>query len=105
MFLTCDLMNKDISNLKKVISFKFSVRSPTYSHLSATLQGLTVIRAFRKQSSYLKEAYTHMDRHTAAWHTYLCAQRFLGIRIDFFATILIVPYILFAVITARPGDF
>ena len=97
-------VSSDIEDICKTVIL-FPVRSPTYSHLSTTLQGLTVIRAFRKQRSFLKEAYTHIDRHTAAWHTYLCAQRFIGIRIDFSATILIVSYILVAIITASPGNF
>ena len=78
-------------------------RSPSYSHLSATIEGLSVIRAFRKQSHFLTNAYSYMDKHTAAWHLYLAAQRCLGIEIDFFASLLGLVYIIVTVLVATQG--
>ena len=50
--------------LLSVQEFTFSLaRSPVYSHLSTTLQGLPVIRAFKKQSLAMNLFHDFHNQH------------------------------------------
>lgn len=60
-------------------------RSPLYSHISASLQGLTTIRAFGKESSFLDQFHHYQNEHSKGWYLYVATSRWFGMRIDFFA--------------------
>ena len=52
-------------------------RSPVFSHLSATLQGLTTIRGFKTQQLLTKEFDNHQDIHSGSWFLFFsCARAF-----------------------------
>lgn len=57
-------------------------RAPIYSHLSATLQGLPVIRAFKMEDQFIQEYYKYQDRHTSACNLFMSSFRWFGIRVD-----------------------
>lgn len=59
-----------------------SGRSPLYSHISATLQGLATIRASEVQDQFTAMYNEYQDRNTAASYYYLAANRWLGYRLD-----------------------
>ena len=61
------------------------MRSPVDSHLSATLQGLPVVRAFRAE-----------DRHSSAWFMYLTTARLFVLHLDW----LIAVYFCVCIATA-----
>jgi len=57
-------------------------RSPMYTHVNASLQGLTTIRAMRTQSR-LQEEFDHkLDAHSSAWYFILGTQRTFGYYLD-----------------------
>lgn len=66
----------------KVKKMLFLGRSPLYSHISATLQGLTTIRASREQQQFLNNYNKFQDHNSSAWFMYLTAGRWLGFRLD-----------------------
>jgi len=70
---------KAIRDVKRV---EATVRSPVYSHLSATLSGLPVIRAFHMQDNFKTIFHDHQDRHTSGWYIYMCTARWFGLRLD-----------------------
>lgn len=70
--------------LKRIESI---MRSPVYVHLSNTLSGLATIRASLKQDILTKEFFNHIDRHTSSVFISFYVNRWLGVRLDWIATI------------------
>ncbi|XP_049853049.1 ATP-binding cassette sub-family C member 4-like [Schistocerca gregaria] len=62
-------------------------RSPVFSHLSDTLNGLATIRASSIQDVVRKEFDGHQDRHTSAWFLYVTNASALGIWLDLLSSI------------------
>ena len=63
------------------------VRSPVFVHVNNTLSGLATIRASLKQEKLLQEYYTHIDRHTSSVFLSAYVNRWLGVRLDWIATV------------------
>ncbi|KAK4879098.1 hypothetical protein RN001_007244 [Aquatica leii] len=57
-------------------------RAPAFSHVSASLSGLTTIRASGAQSMITKEFDEIQDQHTGAWFLFLAASETFGFYLD-----------------------
>ncbi|XP_021928195.1 LOW QUALITY PROTEIN: probable multidrug resistance-associated protein lethal(2)03659 [Zootermopsis nevadensis] len=57
-------------------------RSPVFSHLNASLQGLTTIRAFSAEALLEKEFDTHQDLHSTSHYLFIAANRAFGLWLD-----------------------
>ncbi|CAG2164137.1 unnamed protein product [Oppiella nova] len=57
-------------------------RSPIYSHVSTTLNGIASIRAYGAQQAFEKQLYVYLDDHSATWFLFMCASRSLGMVLD-----------------------
>ncbi|CAG9840924.1 unnamed protein product [Diabrotica balteata] len=68
--------SRDIKRVEAV------TRSPIFTHLSASLQGLTTIRAFRAEEILTKEFDHFQDAYTAAYYMFLTANRGFGFWLD-----------------------
>jgi ATP-binding cassette subfamily C (CFTR/MRP) protein 4 len=64
-------------------------RSPVYSNISVTLEGLTIIRAFSTQDRFLKRFFSQQDENTRVFFSFLSASRWLGFRLDLIASFLV----------------
>lgn len=62
--------------------FEGIARSPIYTHLSASLQGLTTIRALKAEAIVQQEFDNHQDTHSAAWFTFVAAVRAISLWLD-----------------------
>lgn len=84
---------RDIKRLEGI------TRSPVFSHISASVQGLAVIRAFKVQNQFMKEFDAHQDLHSSTWFIFLAANRWLGIRLDAVSSVFIASVILALMLT------
>lgn len=65
-----------------ILLLHLTARSPVFTHLSASLHGLSTIRAFKKQSDLVKEFDTHQDLHTASWYMFIMTNSAFGLSLD-----------------------
>uniref|UniRef100_H3CYA7 Multidrug resistance-associated protein 4 n=1 Tax=Tetraodon nigroviridis TaxID=99883 RepID=H3CYA7_TETNG len=68
-----------------------TTRSPIFSHLSSSLQGLWTIRAFRAQDRQQRAFDAHQDLHSAveAWFLFLMTSRWFAFRLDSICSVFI----------------
>jgi len=74
-------------------------RSPIYSHVSATIQGLDSIRAYKVQPEFICQNDENVDFNHRAYILYYMVGRWLGIRLDLIASCIIFFTALFGVLS------
>ena len=81
--LSCHLLLHNLCYVVYVmLAFNVSARSPVFSHLSVSLQGLHTIRAYKSENIFTEEFHKHQDLHTEAWGLFLSSSRWFAIRLD-----------------------
>ncbi|XP_052861311.1 probable multidrug resistance-associated protein lethal(2)03659 [Anopheles cruzii] len=73
-------------NIKRVEAI---TRSPIYSHLSASLSGLSTIRAFGAEKVLVHEFDSHQDLNSSAFYLFISTSRAFGFYLDVFCVIYI----------------
>ncbi|KAM3862000.1 ATP-binding cassette sub-family C member 4-like [Diretmus argenteus] len=78
LFLRCYFLqtSRDIKRLES------TTRSPVFSHLSSSLQGLWTIRAFKVQERFQEMFDAYQDLHTETWFLFLTTSRWFAVRLD-----------------------
>ena len=79
------------------VSFVPTARSPLFSHITATLQGLTTIRACERQEASVEYFHAYQDEQTKGWVTFLHAARWFGLRIDLVSSVFITTVVFLAI--------
>ncbi|XP_068165844.1 ATP-binding cassette sub-family C member 4 [Antennarius striatus] len=74
-------------NVKRLES---TTRSPVFSHLSSSLQGLWTIRAFGAEERFQETFDAHQDLHSAAWFLFLTTSRWFALRLDAICSVFVV---------------
>lgn len=64
-------------------------RSPIYSHVTSSVQGLSTIRAFKAQSTLTKEFDNHQNLHSSAWFLYISSNRAFAFYLQGLSTIIV----------------
>ncbi|XP_056226970.1 ATP-binding cassette sub-family C member 4-like [Seriola aureovittata] len=75
--------SRDIKRLES------TTRSPVFSHLSSSLQGLWTIRAFGAEERFQKTFDDHQDLHSEAWFLFLTTSRWFAVRLDGICSIFV----------------
>ncbi|XP_061693359.1 ATP-binding cassette sub-family C member 4-like [Syngnathoides biaculeatus] len=75
--------SRDIKRLESI------TRSPVFSHLSSSLQGLCSIRAFGGEKRLTRAFDSHQNRHSEAWFLFLMTSRWFALRLDSICSIFI----------------
>ncbi|XP_076047153.1 ATP-binding cassette sub-family C member 5-like isoform X2 [Oratosquilla oratoria] len=60
-------------------------RSPLYSHVNTTVNGLATIHAYGKQEMFTRKFMTLFDENSCSFYLFNCAMRWLAIRLDLLA--------------------
>ncbi|EDV91221.1 probable multidrug resistance-associated protein lethal(2)03659 [Drosophila grimshawi] len=76
--------SRDVKRLEAV------ARSPIYSHLGASLNGLTTIRALDAEKTLISEFDNLQDLHSSGYYTFLATNRAFGYYLDLLCTLYIV---------------
>ncbi|XP_023228994.1 multidrug resistance-associated protein 4-like [Centruroides sculpturatus] len=79
--------------LKSLKQLEGKSRSPVFSHLSASLYGVTTIRAFEVENNFKNAFNNYQDKHTATWFLYVALNGWIavwGYLICFFNLVIIV---------------
>ncbi|GBP23004.1 Probable multidrug resistance-associated protein lethal(2)03659 [Eumeta japonica] len=71
-----------ISTSRSIKRLEGVTRSPVFSHLNASLQGITTIRAFGAQEALIREFDNHQDLHSSAWYLFIASSRAFGFWLD-----------------------
>lgn len=73
-------------NIKRLES---TTRSPVFSHLSSSLQGLWTIRAFRAEERFQEVFDAHQNLHSQAWFLFLTTSRWFALRLDAICSVFV----------------
>ncbi|GLV41617.1 uncharacterized protein CBL_06846 [Carabus blaptoides fortunei] len=71
-----------LSTSRSVKRIEAVTRSPVFNHLSASLQGLTTIRAFGAHQILGKEFDNHQDLHSSAFYLFIASGRTFAFYLD-----------------------
>ena len=78
-------------------------RSPLFSHISSTIQGLSTIRSYKEEEKFYQNFFMYQDEHTRGWHTYITTNRWFGMRIDVISAIFLV-FVVFGAIPLADSE-
>ncbi|XP_014258970.1 probable multidrug resistance-associated protein lethal(2)03659 isoform X2 [Cimex lectularius] len=78
-----------LSTSRSIKRLEGITRSPVFTHVNSSMQGLTTIRAFGAQKILIKEFDYHQDLHSSAWYLFIASSRAFGFWLDFVCLIYI----------------
>lgn len=81
-----------------------TTRSPVFSHLSSSLQGLWTIRAHKTEERFQELFDAHQDLHSEAWFLFLTTSRWFAVRLDAICAIFVIVVAFGSLILAKTLD-
>ncbi|XP_048004907.1 ATP-binding cassette sub-family C member 4-like [Leguminivora glycinivorella] len=94
-----------IASSRSIKRLEGVTRSPVFSHLNASLQGITTIRAFGAQETLIREFDNHQDLHSSAWYLFIATSRAFGFWLDLVCVIYIAIVTLSFLVLNSVGQF
>lgn len=80
----------------------FVARAPVFSHISASLYGLSTIRASHAEQMIIKEFDILQDQHTSTWYLMLASSETFGFYLDIIS-IIFLSFVTYQFIVFRDG--
>ncbi|CAG2177781.1 unnamed protein product, partial [Oppiella nova] len=71
-----------MKSARDIKRFEGITRSPLYTHVSTTLNGLASVRAYGAQEAFERQYYVYQNDHNATWFLFACTSRALGLILD-----------------------
>ncbi|XP_075708503.1 ATP-binding cassette sub-family C member 4 isoform X2 [Rhinoderma darwinii] len=90
--------SRDIKRLES------TTRSPVFSHLSSSLQGLWTIRAFKAEERFQDIFDAQQDLHSEAWFLFLTTSRWLAVRLDAICALFVIAIAFGSLILSKTLD-
>uniref|UniRef100_A0A8D0H493 Multidrug resistance-associated protein 4 n=1 Tax=Sphenodon punctatus TaxID=8508 RepID=A0A8D0H493_SPHPU len=90
--------SRDIKRLES------TTRSPVFSHLSSSLQGLWTIRAFKAEQRFQELFDAHQDLHSEAWFLFLTTSRWFAVRLDAICAVFVIVVAFGSLLLAKTLD-
>ncbi|XP_051881887.1 multidrug resistance-associated protein 4 isoform X2 [Pristis pectinata] len=81
-----------------------TTRSPAFSHLSSSLQGLWTIRATKTEQQFQAKFDEHQDLHSETWFLFLSTSRWLAVRLDVLCAVFVTAVAFSSIIIANQLD-
>ena len=75
-------------------------RSPVFSHITASVQGLATLRAYKKTERFQDIFDRHVDRNSLPFFMFFLSSRWFSIRLDFLCVVISTITAIIAVVTA-----
>lgn len=90
MALTCPvlllamylLQNVYLRTSRQIRFLDLECKSPLYTHFAETLEGLSTIRAFGWQNSFMDASFKYLDASQKPYYMMYCIQRWLGLVLE-----------------------
>ncbi|KAJ3384517.1 hypothetical protein HDU92_003551 [Lobulomyces angularis] len=79
-----------IHTSRQLRRYEAITRSPIYSEIPVTLEGLSTIRAFSSQNKALFNFYKLVNKNTSLFFAFICTTRWLAVRMDAMAALFLV---------------
>ena len=73
------VFRRSIRELKRLDNIS---RSPIFSHISASVQGLSTLHAYGKTDEFLEKFERLLDENTLPFFMFACSHRWLAVRLD-----------------------
>jgi ATP-binding cassette, subfamily C (CFTR/MRP), member 4 len=89
-YLFVHYRNRYIKSSLEVKRIEAVTRSPIYADFSATLDGLSTLRAFQLQERLVTSFHRSLDGNARAWFSFLLTSRWLGYRLDIITSIILI---------------
>ncbi|KAL5004806.1 hypothetical protein ScPMuIL_018262 [Solemya velum] len=80
------IFTSGVRELKRVDA---NTRSPLLSHVTASVQGISTIHAYRKSKDFLKQYFKLLDKNTVPFMLFYCSNRWLAVRLDLISNVVI----------------
>uniref|UniRef100_A0A5S6R3S5 Uncharacterized protein n=1 Tax=Trichuris muris TaxID=70415 RepID=A0A5S6R3S5_TRIMR len=94
------LRNYYMRSARALKRLEAAVRSPLYSHFSATINGLAVIRAFNVEQKVDNNYLYHQNVHSTTWSAFLATSRLFSVCVDCLSAVYVTLVAFVSILTA-----